>query len=270
LHLGSLTTALASCLEARAQRGRWLLRIEDVDRTRAVPGVADDMLRTLEVLGFTWDGPVLWQSQRTAHYAAAFEALRAAGRVYPCACTRRQLAESEPGAPYPGTCRRAPQGPPPYAWRFRMDESLSAEFTDGLLGHCAPAPAALGDPIVLRRDGLYAYHLAVVVDDGDTGVTEVVRGADLLDSTPWQLQLPRPRYVHLPLVVNADGSKLSKSAHAVRIDGETAGAWLYKALILLEQNPPTELEDAPPALLWTWARAQWDLNRLRGVGQLRP
>jgi glutamyl-Q tRNA(Asp) synthetase len=274
LHLGSLTTALASCLEARVRGGRWLLRIEDVDTTRAVPGLADDMLRTLAALGFTGDGPVLWQSRRTARYAAAIEQLRAAGRIYPCACTRRQLAESEPGAGYPGTCRQAPQGPPPYAWRFRMDDAGAYAFEDGLQGHCAPTPASLGDPIVLRRDGLHAYHLAVVVDDADSGVTDVVRGADLLHSTPWQLQLqtalglPRPHYLHVPLVVNADGGKLSKSAQAVSIGAEKAGDWLYKALILLKQSPPPVLRAAPLAALWDWAIAHWQLNRLAGVRHL--
>jgi glutamyl-Q tRNA(Asp) synthetase len=273
LHLGSLTTALASCLEARVHRGRWLLRIEDVDSTRALPGAADAMLHTLTALGFHWDGPVLRQSQRTERYAAAFERLRAAGRVYPCACTRRQLAESEPGAPYPGTCRHAPQGPPPYAWRFRMNDSDNGPFADQLQGHCAPAVAP-GDPVVLRRDGLYAYHLAVVVDDAESGVTDVVRGADLLDSTPWQLQLqaalgwPAPRYLHLPLVVNADGSKLSKSSQAVQIGAETPGRWLHKALILLQQQPPVGLRDSQPAMLWDWAVAHWQLNRLAGIGQL--
>jgi glutamyl-Q tRNA(Asp) synthetase len=128
LHLGSLVTALASCLEARACGGSWLLRIEDVDTTRAIPGVAAGMLRSLEALGFQWDGPVLWQSLRSARYAEMLQVLRAAGRIYPCACTRRQLAESEPGAPYPGTCRLAPAGPPPYAWRFRVDEALDCSF----------------------------------------------------------------------------------------------------------------------------------------------
>jgi glutamyl-Q tRNA(Asp) synthetase len=254
--------------------GRWLLRIEDVDTTRVIPGIAADMLRTLEVLGFEWDGPVLWQSARTTRYAALIEQLRAAGRLYACACTRRQLAESEPGAGYPGTCRQAPQGPPPYAWRFRMDDALVHEFEDGLQGRCAPPHASLGDPIVLRRDGLHAYHLAVVADDADSGVTDVVRGGDLQDCTPWQLQLqqalglPQPRYWHLPLVVNADGSKLSKSAHALAVHTEYAGNILYKALILLRQVPPFELRGAAPGELWSWAADHWQLNRLAGVRHL--
>ena len=277
LHLGSLTTALASCLEARVHGGHWLLRIEDVDTTRAIPGVGAGFLRTLESLGFCWDGPVIWQSARTARYAEAVRQLRANGRAYPCACTRRQLAaESEPGSGYPGTCRDGPQGPPPYAWRFRMDDRADIAFDDLLVGHCEPPRASLGDPIIVRRDGLHAYQLAVVVDDADAGVTHVVRGRDLLESTPWQLQLqsalalPHSCYAHLPLVTNANGSKLSKSAHTIPVVPENAGDLLYKALILLKQNPPPVLAGAGVAELWSWARQHWQLNLLRGVGQLTP
>jgi glutamyl-Q tRNA(Asp) synthetase len=274
LHLGSLTTAMASYLEARAHAGRWLLRIDDLDTTRVVPGVAAGMLLTLEALGFEWHGPVLYQSQRTARYAAAAAALSAAGRSYPCACTRRQLAEFEPGVGYPGTCRAAPQGPPPHAQRFRMDESQSADFDDRLLGRCHHAVSTLGDPIICRRDGLHAYQLAVVVDDADSGVTAVVRGRDLAASTPWQLQLQQalgyaqPEYTHLPLVTDAGGAKLAKSAHAVRIDLQARGSWLHRALQLLRQSPPAELAVAAPAEIWTWATRHWNLQALAGVSEL--
>jgi glutamyl-Q tRNA(Asp) synthetase len=278
LHLGSLTTALASCLEARVRGGRWRLRIEDVDTSRALPGVADQMLVTLESLGFTWDGPVIRQSARTALYAAAVEQLRSRARIYPCGCSRRQLAESEPGTGYPGTCRAGPQGPAPHALRFRMDDRLEVAFDDELQGRCAPPRAALGDPIVVRRDTLHAYHLAVVVDDAECGITHVVRGCDLLDSTLWQRQLqqalglPAPNYLHLPLVTNLDGSKLSKSTHPVALDvgdRDRTRALLYKLLTLLKHKPPTELESAGIPGLWGWALKNWNVNRLRGV-QLLP
>jgi glutamyl-Q tRNA(Asp) synthetase len=254
--------------------GRWLLRIDDLDTTRVVPGVAAAMLQTLETLGFEWQGPVLYQSQRTARYTAAAAALAAAGRSYPCACTRRQLAESEPGVGYPGTCREVPQGPPPHAQRFRMDDSQSGDFDDGLLGHCHHPVRALGDPIICRRDGLYAYQLAVVVDDADSGVTAVVRGRDLAASTPWQRQLQQalgfaqPEYAHLPLVTDAGGAKLAKSAHAVSIGPQAPGSWLHRALQLLRQSPPVELASAAPPEIWTWATRHWNLQALAGVPEL--
>lgn len=258
LHLGSLTTALVSCLEARTRGGRWLLRIEDVDTTRAIPGAADEMLRTLQDLGFCWDGEPVWQSRRSARYAEAAAALAAAGQSYPCSCTRRQLAESDPGSGYPGTCRRGPHGPPPHAIRLRM-----------------PEPGVLGDPVIVRRDGLHAYQLAVVVDDADSGVTHVVRGNDLASSTPWQsalqaaLGLPRPEYWHLPLVTEPDGRKLSKSERAVSLAGGPPAAWLHLALQLLRQAPPPELARAPVAEQWAWALAHWRPDALSGVAELR-
>ncbi len=278
LHLGSLTTALGSCLEARAHGGRWLLRIEDLDRPRLRPGATDEMLRTLEALGFEWDGPVVYQSHRDAAYSAALEQLQRQRRLYPCGCTRRQLAgqgqdpDSEGG--YPGTCREGTQAPPPWSQRFRVRDERVQVLQDGLCGELRWPLHELGDPVVRRRDGLIAYQLAVVVDDAAAGVTDVVRGADLLASTAWQrelqeaLALPLLRYLHLPLVTAPDGGKLSKTAAAVPLDALHAGAWLYRALGLLRQHPPAALLHAAPGEIWQWARTAWNVDLLRGLREL--
>jgi glutamyl-Q tRNA(Asp) synthetase len=274
LHLGSLTTAVASYLEARTRGGRWLLRIDDLDTQRCVPGLADEFLVVLEQLGFEWDGQAGYQSLQTQAYAAALEHLQGLGLTYPCGCTRRELAESTAGQVYAGHCRERPRGAAPYAVRFRGDDTQSLQFDDGLQGRCEHRWIELGDPIIQRRDRLIAYQLAVVVDDELAGVTDVVRGMDLLTSTPWQLALQRalninaPRYVHLPLVVNADGSKLSKSAHAIAIDSTRATATLHQALRLLRMQPPQELCQAPPASTWAWAFDHWHLDSLYGQSQL--
>ncbi len=204
LHLGSLAAAVASWLSARAENGRWLVRIEDIDTPRVVPGSAEEILSALRRYGLEWDGEIVWQSQRTHLYEEALERLRAAGLVYDCACSRADLQRAA-SAPlgvepvYPGTCRNGlPPGKAARAIRFRA------------------ADERLGDFIVRRADGLFAYQLAVVVDDAEQGVTQVVRGADLLDSTPRQIALqqalgyPTPTYTHIPLVTNPDGSKLGK------------------------------------------------------------
>jgi glutamyl-Q tRNA(Asp) synthetase len=278
LHLGSLTTALGSCLEARIHGGRWLLRIEDLDSPRIRPGAADEMLRTLEALGFEWDGPVVYQSSRGAAYAAALEQLRGQQRLYPCGCTRRQLAgqvqdpDTEGG--YPGTCREGTHAPPPWSQRFRVRDERVQVLEDSLCGELRWPLRELGDPVVQRRDGLIAYQLAVVVDDATAGVTHVVRGADLLSSTAWQrelqeaLALPSLRYLHLPLVTAADGAKLSKTATAVPLDASRAAAWLHLALSLLRQEPPAMLLQAAPGQIWQWAYAAWNVNALRGLREL--
>ncbi|HYR27078.1 MAG TPA: tRNA glutamyl-Q(34) synthetase GluQRS [Thermoanaerobaculia bacterium] len=222
LHLGSLVAAAGSWLYARRAGGRWLVRMEDIDTPRVVPGSADEILAALERYGFTWDGEVVWQSRRTALYEDALATLRARGLAYDCACSRADLqrAASAPlgaEAVYPGTCRGGlPAGKIARAIRFRVADEVIA-FDDRICGHQAENVAErTGDFVVRRADGLFAYQLAVVVDDGDQGVTQVVRGADLLTSTPRQialqraLGLPQPEYAHLPLVVNVDGSKLGK------------------------------------------------------------
>lgn len=247
LHAGSLVAALASWLDARAHDGRWLLRIEDVDTPRTVPGATEFIMQQLRALGLHWDGDVIWQSQRSDAYQAAFDALAARGLVYGCGCTRREIADSAlrgqaaPGAdgerPYPGTCRHGlPPGREARAWRLVMPDGLE-RFDDRWLGPQEQDVAqAVGDIALKRADGLWAYQLAVVVDDGFQGVTDVVRGADLLSSTARQrvlgrlLGLPPVRYLHVPLILDpASGLKLSKQNGAPPIDIDAPLASLQAA-----------------------------------------
>lgn len=222
LHLGSLVAAAGSWLYARAAGGRWLVRMEDIDTPRVMPGSAEEILAALQRYGFAWDGEVVWQSRRTQLYEAALNELRAKGLVYDCACSRADLQRAA-SAPlgrepvYPGTCRDGlAAGKVARAVRFRVSDEVIG-FEDRIAGHVEENVAEqTGDFVVRRADGLFAYQLAVVVDDAEQGVTQVVRGADLLTSTPRQIALqralgyPTPEYAHLPLVVNADGSKLGK------------------------------------------------------------
>ncbi|HVN99918.1 MAG TPA: tRNA glutamyl-Q(34) synthetase GluQRS [Steroidobacteraceae bacterium] len=274
LHLGSLATAAASFLDARHHGSRWLLRVEDLDTARVVPGAADQILRTLEALGFQWDGVVAYQSRRLDLYRDAIARLEAAGLAYACSCTRRDIGATDDTGGYAGTCRAGPTKPGPTAMRFRADLCPVGPFIDRLQGPVDIDASAQGDPIIRRRDGLYAYQLAVVVDDADQGVTDVVRGADLLPSTSWQrslqraLSYPEPRYAHLPLVCEPDGSKLSKSARGVEPLPGAPGALLWRVLALLRQSPPQALRTAPPAELWAWAIGHWRLGPLRGVASL--
>ncbi|MDE3198934.1 MAG: tRNA glutamyl-Q(34) synthetase GluQRS [Acidobacteriota bacterium] len=217
LHFGSLVAALASYLDAAEHDGGWLVRMEDVDEPRCVEGADLDILRTLERFGFHWDGPVAYQSRRTHLYNAALLRLREAGLAYPCTCSRREAGDGV----YPGTCRnRAPAPGKQVAWRVRTEDAL-VSFEDRRAGHWEQNLAReVGDFVILRADGLFAYQLAVVVDDAEQGITDVVRGADLLDSTPRQIWLqrllgyPEPRYMHIPLVTNEAGEKLSKQTKA--------------------------------------------------------
>jgi glutamyl-Q tRNA(Asp) synthetase len=262
LHLGSLLAAVGSFLDARSRGGRWLVRMEDLDRTRVVPGSAEEMLRTLEAFGLLWDGEVEYQSRRTHFYAEAVQWLRAAGRTFECSCSRRELSAEASG--YPGTCREGPRRPGDTATRFRIDEKETVVFDDRFLGPIALAMGTLGDVIVRRRDGVFAYQLAVVVDDALQGVTDVVRGADLLESTGWQIALQRvmrlqtPRYAHLPLLLERNsGGKLSKSRRSAALDTGQAGATMLNVLRLLGCPPPAELAGATPATLLEWATRCW-------------
>jgi len=273
LHFGSLLAALGSCLEARQNQGAWLLRIEDIDLPRNVHGAAEDIRKTLEAFGFEWDGEPLWQSRRTAAYAAALEQLRQQGLVYPCACSRREIADSasraaiDGGLAYPGTCRSGlTAGRQPRAWRLRVDQR-ETRFEDRIQGCVAQhLETDVGDFVLLRADGIYAYQLAVVVDDAEQGITDIVRGADLLASTPRQiwlqhcLGLPTPGYAHLPVATNAAGEKLSKQTLAPALDPATAAGTLRRALDFLGQNPPAELADGSIAEIWHWARDHWNLD----------
>ena len=276
LHLGSLLAAVGSYLDARANNARWLLRIEDIDTPRVIPGCADAMLRTLEAFGFEWDGEVLLQSTRREAYREAMTRLEAQGRIFRCSCTRKELAnaggDDAPG--YPGTCRHGPTRPGPTARRFRVSDD-TLRFTDLFQGEQTFELGASGDVVVERRDGLTSYQLAVVVDDGFQGVTRVVRGADLLSSTPWQLDLqaalslPRPIYGHLPLVVEPDGSKLSKSRRSVALDPAQVAQGLTSTLTLLSQSPPPDLGRLSIRDVWKWALAHWDPQALVGKTSVR-
>lgn len=262
LHFGSLIAALASYLDARSVGGQWLLRIEDIDPPREVPGAQAAILQTLENYGFEWDGPVLRQSERHAAYAEVVERLLAQGLAYACTCSRKRLEGY--GGIYPGFCRNAGHPPEDAAIRLRVPE-LKYGFVDRVQGSFAQHLGhEVGDFVIRRRDGLYAYQLAVVLDDAWQGVTDVVRGADLLDSTPRQLYLqellglPQPRYLHVPLVIQPDGHKLGKSYRSPPLPAEQAGLLLLCALRALGQQPPAALVGAAPRELLAWGTAHWD------------
>jgi glutamyl-Q tRNA(Asp) synthetase len=279
MHFGSLVAAVGSYLEARTRAGTWFVRMEDVDRPRVMRGAADVILRTLEDYGFKWDGEILYQSRRDDAYAAALERLEGIHALFPCACTRREIADSVlslKGEPvYPGTCRGglAP-GRPMRTTRVRVDD-LEIAFDDAVQGLFKQRLAVeVGDFVARRADGLFAYQLAVVVDDAEQGITDVVRGADLLASTPRQILLqrllgvPTPRYLHLPVALNAAGEKLGKQTLARPLEVGEAPAQLGNALRFLGQNPPADLAAGPVDELWTWALANWSADaipRLRGV-----
>lgn len=275
LHLGSLLAAVGSYLDARASGARWLVRIEDLDTPRVIPGCADQHLRVLEAFGFEWDAEVLRQSTRREAYRAAIAELESAGRIFECSCSRKELAAAgEESHGYAGTCRHGPTRPGPTARRFRIGDR-PIHFEDLFQGAQDFNLSTCGDFVVERRDGIASYQLAVVVDDAFQGVTRVVRGADLLDSTPWQLDLqsalslPAPIYGHLPLVVEPDGAKLSKSRHSVPIDPAQVSEGLTSTLTLLYQQPPPDLGRMPLMEAWKWAFEHWSPQALVGKAQVR-
>lgn len=269
LHFGSLVAAVASWLDARAAGGAWHLRIEDVDAPRSVPGAEDLILRTLSALGLHWDGPVVRQRERIARYAEALDILRDRGLVYRCRCSRREIADSGvhgiDGVVYPGTCRHAAVEPSVAGAERFLVPPESVSFEDRVQGLIAQRlDTDIGDFVVHRRDGLFAYQLAVVVDDADLGVTDVVRGADLLDSTPRQVALQRalgfatPRYLHIP-VATRRGEKLSKQTLAPAIDAASGPEALLAALRFLGQETPGP--GRPDAIL-AEAAARWVPERI--------
>jgi glutamyl-Q tRNA(Asp) synthetase len=273
LHLGSLVAAVGSFLDARKAGGRWLLRMEDLDTSRVIPGCSDEMLRTLEAFGLHWDGEVEFQSRRAALYAESLELLRAAGRTFECSCSRRELTDHSDSG-YPGTCRNGLARCGPTATRFRVNAPEVVSWMDRIQGECRFEIGTLGDPVIRRRDGVFAYQLAVVVDDAAQGISDVVRGADLLQSTAWQMQLQQalglatPHYGHLPLVMEAEHGKLSKSRRSLAIDSARAGDQLTEALELLNHQPPAELQQAVPTELLAWASAHWNLDRVQSVKKM--
>lgn len=264
LHAGSLLAALGSYLDARAHGGQWRLRIEDIDPPRVRPGVANAQIRTLAAYGFEWDGEIAWQSQRLSLYADALHQLQTQGRVYVCTCSRKTLAEhARPGVDgpvYPGRCRHAKHAPPG-ALRFIVQETR-IHFSDALQGRigCDLAQEC-GDFVLRRADGVYSYQLAVVVDDADQGITHVVRGADLIASTPRQIALqaamglPTPRYMHLPVLLDMAGQKLSKQTLATPLNDRKPLPALLQTARYLGLTPPE-----PPATVaefWNWAQSAW-------------
>ena len=273
LHFGSLVAAVASYLEARRAGGKWLVRMEDLDHPREMPGAAGNILRTLEAFGLHWDETVLYQRQRLDHYAETLERLHQRGLVYPCACSRKEIADSAlngiDGLVYPGTCRQGlPANRAPRAWRIRVtDEEIG--FRDRIQGLLSQHLARdIGDFVLKRADGIFAYQLAVVVDDASQGVTDIVRGADLLDSTPRQiylqrvLDLPSTSYTHIPVAANQRGEKLSKQTLAKPLDLQRPQAQLWHALDYLHQRPWPELQQASLGTLWSWAVTHWQLSRI--------
>ena len=269
LHLGSLYTALASFLDARHHGGRWLLRIDDLDTPRNVDGAADAILHCLHDFGLDWDSEIDFQSRHVDEYTDQLHALFKAGNLYACRCSRKDLIGH---ALYPGYCRDAAYADDNRsALRVRTDMRRIA-FHDGLQGHIDQnLSMEHGDFVVRRRDGIVAYQFAVVLDDRRQAVNHVVRGTDLLDSTPKQIYLqqlldyPAPAYLHLPVIVDSKGQKLSKQTLAAPVDNRNSEQTLWQLLELLRQNPPAELQGAPVAEQLRWAVTHWQPQALKKI-----
>lgn len=273
LHFGSLVAAVASYLQARVNDGRWLLRVEDIDPPREEPGATQSILDALDRYGFEWDGDVIYQSESRALHDAAVADLLGRGLAYACGCSRRDLAD-EPRGPlgviYPGTCRNGCDATET-AVRIRVDDS-PISFDDVLQGlQTQRLESESGDFVIRRRDGLIAYQLAVVVDDAIEGISEVVRGIDIMNSTPRQLWLqlllgyPSPDYMHIPVITHPDGDKLSKLTGAPGISLVTVAPTLVDALRALRQDPPDDLADNQLTDIWSWALENWRPDHLQGV-----
>ncbi|VVP51799.1 Glutamyl-Q tRNA(Asp) synthetase [Pseudomonas fluorescens] len=266
LHFGSLVAALASYLDARSVGGRWLIRMEDLDPPREEPGAQAAILKALESYGFEWDGEMVLQSDRHDAYAEVLNRLFNHGLAYACTCSRKTLAPYH--GIYPGLCRNAGHDSKDAAIRLRVPE-LEYHFIDRVQGEFRQhLGREVGDFVIRRRDGLYAYQLAVVLDDAWQGITDIVRGADLLDSTPRQLYLqellglPQPRYLHIPLITQPDGNKLGKSYRSPPLTEDQATPLLLRALRALGQNPGAELAYATPREVLDWGIAHWDALKI--------
>lgn len=282
LHIGSLLTAVASYADARSNGGKWLVRMEDLDPPREMPGAASHILHTLEAFGFEWDGEVAYQSRRYALYEETLCRLQTAGLVYPCHCSRKDwqagARRGADGFVYNGRCRHpgqrpALQGKQP-AWRIRVPDRVIG-FSDGIVGSYAQNLAGdIGDFVLLRADGYWAYQLAVVADDAEQGVTHIVRGQDLLVSTPRQIYLqqclgvPTPQYAHLPLLTNAQGQKWSKQTLAPALDLNRREQLLRQVFRYL--NLPEAPEADRPAELLDWAVAHWDMGKVPKHAVIAP
>lgn len=274
LHFGSLIAATASYLEAHVHHGDWVVRIEDLDKPREVAGATDSILQTLQDFGFVWKGDIIYQSQRHEAYQAALSVLQNNDLIYPCCCSRKEIADSATGTGiegliYPGTCSNGlSKSSNHIAYRVRAPQTL-IEFNDAIQGKIRQNLATdIGDFILKRADGLFAYQLAVVIDDAMQGMTHVVRGADLLDSTPRQIYLQQllglatPNYAHLPIASNQQGEKLSKQTLAQALNARKANQQLWQALSFLGQAPANELQYEPLNMVWDWAKANWNLQRV--------
>lgn len=281
LHFGSLVAAVASYCDAKANQGNWLVRIEDLDKPREVKGAAETILRSLETFGFEWDGKIVYQSKRAELYAEALTALQNKNLIYPCTCTRKEIADSSTklgidGVIYPKTCLHWPVKPDlPYSQRIQTNVS-EITFIDAIQGEIKQILSKqVGDFVLKRADGLFAYQLAVVVDDDAQGVTNILRGADLLDSTPRQiylqqrLNLPTPHYAHVPVACNLADEKLSKQTLAEPIDTRLSGQLICNALSFLGQQPPFEIKNADLNDIWHWAIANWALTKVPKLRQIQ-
>lgn len=276
LHFGSLVAAVASFLQARAHSGLWLLRIEDIDPPREQAGATDLILKALETYGFEWDGDVIYQSRSAAAHEAALRTLLNDHLAYRCGCSRRDLADAPRGGLgtiYPGTCRNGCDAEEA-AIRLRTTD-VPVEYVDGLQGkRIQKLESESGDFIIKRRDGLIAYQLAVVVDDELEGITEIVRGIDIMDSTPRQIWLQQllgfrtPEYLHIPVITHPDGDKLSKLTGAPGIPLDDFRETLVGALCILRQGPPDDLADSSLPDIWRWANYNWKIERLQRLGSV--
>lgn len=281
IHYGTLVAAVGSYLQAKTNDGNWFLRIDDIDETRKVEGADSHIMKTLEAFGFNWDGEVIYQSTQTEYYEQALSLLMRhtfenQSLVFPCTCSRKQLAETSSNI-YPGTCRqrRLPEKKP-HALRI-LAKDITIEFEDAVMGRQSQnIKQQCGDFIIKRRDGLFAYQLAIVIDDAMQDITEIVRGADLLDSTPRQIYLqqllnyPTPAYCHLPLAVDASGSKISKSEGATRVDITNKENLLLSVLEFLGQRPPADLAGSGIDDIWQWAIKHWQIKLVPRVNKIQP
>ncbi len=263
LHLGSLYTALASFLDARSKQGLWLLRIDDLDTPRNIIGAADNIVRTLDTFGLHWDGAIAYQSQMLADYQEALEKLLNKHILYPCTCSRKDLSTV-----YSGHCRDQQKSPEsPYSYRIKTDAKVIS-FVDELQGLISYNLADYGDFILKRKDHVFAYQFAVVIDDNRQLINHVVRGADLLESTPRQIYLQQklalytPSYMHVPIIVDAQGYKLSKQTLATAVDLSHPNLVIFELLTLLKQNPPRTIQQASVRELLEWGIENWTPTKL--------
>ena len=279
LHFGSLVAAVASYCDAKSNGGQWLLRMEDLDKPREMVGAANNILRSLEAFGFEWDAPIIVQSHRSEIYETYLHHLNRKGFIYACTCSRKEIADSSAasgvdGAIYSKTCEHNRLNGQSHAstsrinacsWRISVNNAQKIAFVDAIQGAVSQnLQTDVGDFILKRKDGFFAYQLAVVVDDALQNITHIVRGADLLDSTPRQIYLQylfdfaTPNYAHVPVAVNAAGEKLSKQTLAKPIDTSLASHLIVEALSFLGQMPPLALKNASVAECWRWAIAHWN------------